>query len=259
MRVGGDPQCRWGMTICRKDWLDAQMGWIIGCGRPWKAGAPGVPLRCPNLGMPGGGERDFVMPPKLKQRPFVHRRTPMTAETVRRWGGRLLLAGALTVAAVALAEVGLRLSTEPPAGLFTMTEREFERLPGIFQPGQSLELQQGTEFEHTVRIDSLGYRGTDFPRSRPADEVRIFSSGDSFTWGHNLDHGSTPPAQLEGRLSDRCGPSRVINAGLSGSTILAQEALITRGLARNRQFKGPFEGGGKVGRGFWLCKQPEIG
>jgi len=30
------------------------------------------------------------------------------------------------------------------------------------------------------------------------------------------------------------------------------------GLPHRRQFKGPFEGGGKVGRGIGLSKQPEM-
>jgi lysophospholipase L1-like esterase len=141
----------------------------------------------------------------------------------------MLLAIASAVVALAAVEVALRLSgLAPSAGLFTVTEKEFERIPGIFAPGQQVVEGRGTRFEHTVRIDSLGYRGRDFPRSKPPGEPRVVLAGDSFTYGHNVDDHETLPAQLEAWLVRRCGSATVVNAGLSGSTILGQEAMIRR-------------------------------
>jgi lysophospholipase L1-like esterase len=61
--------------------------------------------------------------------------------------------------------------------------------------------------------------------------MRVFFSGDSFTWGHNVGDDDTLPAQLQSRLQDLCGAVTVVNGGLSGSTILEEQAMIERGLA----------------------------
>jgi lysophospholipase L1-like esterase len=122
------------------------------------------------------------------------------------------------------------LGAAPSPGLFTMTTREYERLPGIFSPGQRVVEAAGTRFEHETRIDSLGYRGSDFPRAKPAGERRVLYAGDSFTYGHNVGDAETLPAQLERMLSEACGPARVINAGVSGTAIAGQDEMIRRGL-----------------------------
>jgi lysophospholipase L1-like esterase len=149
-----------------------------------------------------------------------------------RWGGRFLLAGLAILLALACTEGVLRVSGLAPApGVSTVTEGEFGRIPGLFSPGQSLVRAPGTRFEHRITINSLGYRGAELPRLPSAGELRVFLAGDSFTWGHNVDDHETLPARLEEALSAACtGPVRVINAGVSGSTILAQAALVERGL-----------------------------
>jgi lysophospholipase L1-like esterase len=130
-----------------------------------------------------------------------------------------------------MAEAGLRISgLAPPPALSSVSEAEFRRIPGIFAPGQRVRQQPGTPFEHLVTIDTLGYRGHNFPRARPVGELRVFFAGDSFIFGHNVADHETLPAQLERLLSEQCGSSTVINAGLSGSTIVAQAELIRRGL-----------------------------
>jgi lysophospholipase L1-like esterase len=140
----------------------------------------------------------------------------------------LMLAGS---AALLVAELGLRATgLAPELGLFTVSEREFQRVPGIFAPNQRVLEQANTAFAHVTTIDSLGYRGRDIPRIKPPGELRVLYVGDSFTWGHNVGDAETLPAQLEARLMARCGSARVINAGLSGSTILGQAALAERGL-----------------------------
>ena len=119
----------------------------------------------------------------------------------------------------------------PPPGLFTVSDAEYARVPGIFSPNQSVIEGTGTRFAHPTRIDSLGYRGPDFPRLKEGGEFRILYVGDSFTYGHNVADHETLPAQLERQLSTACGAVRVINAGLSGSTIDGQDAMALRGLS----------------------------
>jgi lysophospholipase L1-like esterase len=141
------------------------------------------------------------------------------------------VSAAVLAMVLGMAETGLRISgLAPPPALSSVSEAEFRRIPGIFAPGQVVRQQPGTPFEHLVTIDTLGYRGLNFPRARTVGELRVLFAGDSFTFGHNVADHETLPAQLERLLSERCGPATVVNAGLSGSTILAQAELIRRGL-----------------------------
>jgi lysophospholipase L1-like esterase len=155
--------------------------------------------------------------------------------TPRRWrrvAVNLTLALLFSVLTLAVAEVLLHVSgMAPPVGLFTVSAQEFATVPGIFIPNQSVTEGVGSRFEHVTRINSLGYRGPDFARRKADGEFRILYVGDSFTYGHNVADHETLPAQLEARLSTRCGAARVINAGLSGSTIVGQDEMALRGLA----------------------------
>ena len=131
-----------------------------------------------------------------------------------------------------MAESVLRmLGHAPPPRLFTVTEAQFARIPGTFAPGQQAVSARGTEFEHITTINNLGYRGPDFELAKAPAEFRVLFVGDSFTWGHNVQDGETTPARLEAILRARCGPALVANAGFSGTSILAHQAIISRGLA----------------------------
>lgn len=153
-------------------------------------------------------------------------------ERLRAWVGGISLLFAGTLAGLLMAEVGLRMVGQaPPPSLFTVTEAEFRRIPGTFAPGQRAVSAEGTEFEHVTTINSLGYRGADFDLVKPPGELRVLFAGDSFTWGHNVQDDETTPARLEATLRRRCGPAVVVNAGFSGTSILAHQAIIARGLA----------------------------
>jgi lysophospholipase L1-like esterase len=128
-------------------------------------------------------------------------------------------------------EIILRLfHLAPAAGIATMTESDFERLPGIFAPHQRVIDHRNPALPHVIRIDSLGYRGDDFPRAKPNGELRILMVGDSFTYGDFVDNDATLPAQLAERLQRACGAVRVVNAGLGGSTIIEQREMLRRAL-----------------------------
>ena len=131
------------------------------------------------------------------------------------------------------AEIALRLTPygADRGGVFTANEAEFERIPGIFSPGQAVVVRQIRELTYRVNIDSLGYRGANFPRAKGPGELRILFAGDSFVFGDFVDNEETLPAQLEQFLSARCdGPVHVVNAGLGGSTIRDQTRLIERAM-----------------------------
>jgi hypothetical protein len=130
--------------------------------------------------------------------------------------------------AVALAEVILRvLQLAPTTGVATVTAEQFERLPGIFAPNQDLVDRRKPQLPYRVEIDSLGYRGAEFPRAKEPHEVRLLIAGDSFVYGDFVNDDETLPALLERDLRSRCNNVRVINAGLGGATI-ADEAMMIR-------------------------------
>ena len=133
-------------------------------------------------------------------------------------------------AALLTAEIALRLlSLAPAVGISTVTEDEFARLPGIFSPGQEIVDRRIAALPFAVRIDSLGYRGSDFPILKAPSELRMLSIGDSFTYGDFVDNDSTLPAVLQRQLATRCArPTIVINAGVGGSTISLQYQMLRR-------------------------------
>src|SRR5262245_64737304 len=89
-----------------------------------------------------------------------------------------------TLLALVLAEVLLRaFHLASTNGVFTVTEEEFRRVPGMYGPGQDLIEDHLRALPHHVTIDSLGFRGADFPREKPANEVRVLFLGDSFVYG----------------------------------------------------------------------------
>jgi len=97
-------------------------------------------------------------------------------------------------------------------------------------PSQRLVDWTKRALPYRVTVDSLGYRGTEFPRDKPRGAVRLLVTGDSFTFGDFVDDSQTLPAQLEGQLRSRCARVEVINAGLSGATITDEAMMIERAL-----------------------------
>ncbi|HYL56341.1 MAG TPA: SGNH/GDSL hydrolase family protein [Gemmatimonadales bacterium] len=141
------------------------------------------------------------------------------------------MVGGATTVALLIAEGVLRLAhLAPTDGLATVDASEFRAVPGIFAPAQDLIDRRDPHLPYHVTIDSLGFRGKDFPKSKPPGELRILFTGDSFTFGDFVDDDATLPAQLERRLTARCGDVRVVNAGLGDATIVEEAHLIERGL-----------------------------
>ena len=149
------------------------------------------------------------------------------------WALRSVLVGSGLMASLVVAEITLRMfHLAPVGGLATVSQREFERVPGLFHPRQRLVDRTIPALPHLTTIDSLGYRGTRaFPRERPVGELRILMLGDSFTFGSYVDDNESLPAQLESFLLDRCtAVIRVINAGVGGSTINSANEMAGRAL-----------------------------
>src|SRR5207253_9573389 len=78
-----------------------------------------------------------------------------------------ILAGA-TAAALLIAEGVLRLAhLAPTEGLATVNAGEFAAIPGIFAPRQDLIDRRDPHLPYHVTTNSLGYRGSDVPQSKP--------------------------------------------------------------------------------------------
>ena len=143
----------------------------------------------------------------------------------------LVFLGAV-VLALLLAEGSLRvLNVVPAGGVQTVTSEEFAAVPGIFAPGQRMVVQQVTGLPHVVTINTLGYRGADFPLRKPAGEARVVLVGDSFTFGEHVNDDDTLPRRLETELGTLCAGVRVINAGVGGTTISDHRHVAERSLA----------------------------
>lgn len=152
-------------------------------------------------------------------------------ERLRLLAFRIAALGLAALAFLIIAELVLRLADlAPTTGLFTVTESEFDRVPGLFSPNQDVSDSRNPNLPHRVRTGGLGYRGADFPRAKPPGEFRILVVGDSFAYGDFVDDDETLPAQLEMRLEAAGIQARVINGGVGGTTIVTHTQMALRAL-----------------------------
>ena len=143
--------------------------------------------------------------------------------------GLVLASGATAVFAseIVLRATGLAFADQ---GVFTVSEHDFVRIPGIWEPHQNQLVRDKPALPHRVVTNSLGYRGPDFRVEKPSGQLRVLYAGDSFTFGSYVDDEETIPARLQERLVQACGSVLVVNAGLGGSTITEHREMIERGL-----------------------------
>jgi hypothetical protein len=95
------------------------------------------------------------------------------------------------------------------------------------RPRSSMRLQFGGNPVTTVRVNSEGFRGADWP-APAGDEVLVV--GDSQVFGLGVEEGETAAARLESRL----GGARVINGGVPTYGPLEYERVIERMLASRK-------------------------
>lgn len=116
-------------------------------------------------------------------------------------------------------------------GLHSVDENTYQKIPGIWSPEQDFVWKELPALPYHIRINSLGYRGSEISVDKQEDEFRIFIAGDSYTFGSYVDNDDTMPAQVESHLNSACDGNRitVINAGILGSSITAQSHMIERG------------------------------
>jgi lysophospholipase L1-like esterase len=147
--------------------------------------------------------------------------------TRARIGTAFLLLASLG-ASLLIVEAALRLSGRVTTqGLATATADAFDRIPGMFQPGQRVVEQPHPRLRHSIGINSLGYRGPD-----PTFDGRpiVMCLGDSFTYGSYVEDHQTLPAQLQRAWQAQGHVVNVINAGLGGTTIVDHLEILKKSI-----------------------------
>jgi len=143
----------------------------------------------------------------------------------------LLLAAASALIFLGVLEGVLRVSGRVPTNAVRSPDLEtLDAIPGLFEPGQEFEDRILPDLSYHVRINSLGFRGAEFPKRKEPGSLRILCLGDSYTFGPYVDDEQALPAVL-GRLlsgSRRPGepPLDVINGGANGFTIADELAFL---------------------------------
>lgn len=86
--------------------------------------------------------------------------------------------------------------------------------PFTLAPGARCRmLEQNGDFDLTITINPLGYRGPEFQPVKPEGRKRILMVGDSFAFGYGLADGSTIADHLTTILEATGSGAEVINAG----------------------------------------------
>jgi lysophospholipase L1-like esterase len=135
----------------------------------------------------------------------------------------------IVVVSVFAAEIALRLTGRVTVeSVGTAMEGVFERIPGVFAPGQRVVERPRPELRHVVSINSLGYRGAEIDVKEAGGRIRILCIGDAFTYGSYVDDDQTLPAKLERALRTAGYPVDVINAGVGGTTIVDQSYFLKK-------------------------------
>jgi lysophospholipase L1-like esterase len=137
----------------------------------------------------------------------------------------LMLIGSC-VLGLGVIEAGLRLTGHGSDSLHTVTQQSYERVPGMWEPGQEIVATERPDLPYQVRVDSRGFRSTGVIARSGAP--RVVFVGDSFTFGQFVNDDETLPAQVGDRLG-----VEAINAGVGGTTIVDQRIFLERALSVN--------------------------
>jgi lysophospholipase L1-like esterase len=128
--------------------------------------------------------------------------------------GTLVLLGAL--------ELGARWVLGAPHGIF----RGF--LPGeqgLYPPSSTIEMIWGP-IPYRVSTNTLGFRGPELQRTKPAGVVRIVAIGDSVTDGFFVDNDATYPHFLRREFDERGLEVEVVNAARGSGSIDKSLAIL---------------------------------
>lgn len=142
-----------------------------------------------------------------------------------------ILLTAIGLVTLVSSEIALRVSGHVPvASVHTVSQADYDRIPGMFEPFQDVTEKPHPRLHYHVSINSLGYRGREIDREKPAGVVRILCLGDSGTFGQFVNDPDTLSSVLEENLRREGFPVEVINGGVPGTTIVDQMEFLRRGI-----------------------------
>lgn len=126
----------------------------------------------------------------------------------------------LVLVTLSLAEFALqmtgRVSTE---GVHVALAPTYDKIPGVFDPGQRVTERPRAELTHRISINSLGFRGEEVTLEKDLVKFSIICLGDSFTFGSFVNDEDTFPHLLGETFLRRGMSAEVINGGVGGTTI----------------------------------------
>ncbi len=122
---------------------------------------------------------------------------------------------AMCAGGLLLLEVGLRLFTDRPLGLFDATPLNHTSL---YHPSSRIPMEL-MAIPYVIETNALGFRGPEIGRKKPSNTIRIIALGDSITDGYLVDNEDTYPVRLQEQLRADGYRAEVINAARGGSTI----------------------------------------
>ncbi|HEY3175141.1 MAG TPA: SGNH/GDSL hydrolase family protein [Candidatus Polarisedimenticolia bacterium] len=149
----------------------------------------------------------------------------------------LLLSAVVVVLFFGLLEAVLRLSGRVSSDALRSPNVEtLDAIPGLFDPGQDLVDRILPELPYHIHINSLGFRGREFPLRKEPGTLRVLCLGDSYTFGHHVADEEAFPAVLDRLLNEATAKAgrrvEVINAGANGFTIVDELSYLNeKGLA----------------------------
>jgi len=137
----------------------------------------------------------------------------------------------LVLVTLSLAEFALRMtgrvSTEV---VHVASDPTYDKIPGVFDPGQRVTERPRAELAHRISINSLGFRGEQVTLEKAPEKFRILCLGDSFTFGSFVNDEDTFPHLLGETFLRRGMSVEVINGGVGGTTIIDQAHFLRKGL-----------------------------
>src|SRR5262245_16028704 len=96
----------------------------------------------------------------------------------------LMYGAVLVLATLSLAEFVLRMTGQVSTeSVHVASDPTYDKIPGVFDPGQRLTARPTPELAHRISINSLGFRGDPVTLDRTPGRFRILCLGDSFTFG----------------------------------------------------------------------------
>ena len=118
----------------------------------------------------------------------------------------------LVLVTLSLAEFALRMTGRVSTEVVHVApDPTYDKIPGVFDPGQRVTERPRAELAHRTSINSLGFRGEQVMLEKAPEKFRILCLGNSFTFGSFVNNEDTFPHLLGETFLRRGMSIEVIN------------------------------------------------